>query len=570
MDLRKRLKKHMKTLEDFGLHIDPITRLPYVLENQTELQQERNKYDVPAQTILYNDLTLRFPPNTEQQEAYDVIFNAIDTADDTDSQKFICLHGAAGTGKSIVGQTVAAKLRSQGYLVSICASTTLAATNYENADTAHALFGYDVREDDDEFDGETEQECKLDTAPYAERMELLQETRLIIWDEAFGNHTKLLEAAVRALAANKKLVWLIIGDTRQTLPVIQYGTPEDIIGATITSSLLWARFTVIFLQENKRLTSLQAGLTDHSTAEERESAASQLLYAQAILEIGEGRCDSEFMCNVLERKTRSTTTHILALPRVHHYTTSEDDSKDAIEWLHPGNTLTNDSVRTKTILAVTNERVDFWNTAIQAINPNTPQVLLSHDYFADVDDPNGILASMLTEAVLNSYTNTQVPNHSLTLKKGDVCLITRPLKASDLASNSRVIISSICSKKLIKVVTLEQVPRILFIPRMRFKFHLQHKSSYNMTRVQFPLRLCYSMTTNKSQGQSFDQILLDLSTDSFSHGQAYVAASRVRRYDKIRLIVRPDMLMEYDTVEAVSTIPMIVNTVFPSVIQRKL
>ncbi len=255
IDLRKRLKKHMKTLEDFGLHIEPVTRLPYVLENQSELQQERNKYDVTAQTILYNDLTLRFPPNTEQQEAYDVIFTAIETADNTDTQQFICLHGAAGTGKSIVGQTVAAKLRQQGYLVSICASTTLAATNYENADTAHALFGYEVREDDDEFDGETEQECKLDTAPYAERMELLQQTRLIIWDEAFGNHTTLLEAAVRALAANKKLVWLIIGDTRQTLPVIQYGTPDDIIGATITSSFLWARFTVLFLQENKRLTS---------------------------------------------------------------------------------------------------------------------------------------------------------------------------------------------------------------------------------------------------------------------------------------------------------------------------
>ena len=77
------------------------------------------------------------------------------------------------------------------------------------------------------------------------------------------------------------------------------------------------------------------------------------------------------------------------------------------------------------------------------------------------------------------------------------------------------------------------------------------------------------MTTNKSQGQSFNQILLDLSDDSFSHGQAYVAASRVRRYDKIRLIVRPDMLMEYDDGNTTKIIPMIVNTVFPSVIQRK-
>ena len=448
LDLRKRLKKHMKTLEDFGLHIDPVTRKPYVLENQSELQQERNRYDVPAQTILFDDLSLRFPPNAEQKEAYDVILNAIEVANDTQTQKFICLYGAAGTGKSIVGQTLAAKLRSEGKLVSICASTTLAATNYENADTAHSLFGYKVKEDDDDFDGETVQECKLDTAPYVERLELLQQTELIIWDESFGNHAKLFEAAVRALASNKKLVWLIIGDTRQTLPVIKNGTAEDIIGATITSSFLWSRFTVVFLSENKRLTAHQAGLTDDSTAAERESAASQRLYAQAILEIGEGRCESaDFMCNVLERKTRSTTTHILALPHIEYYTTDDDECKDAIEWLHPGNTLDHDGVRTKTILAVTNERVDYWNEAIQAINPNAPHVLLSHDYFADVDDPNGYLASMLTESVLNSYTNTQVPNHTMTLKKGDVCLITRPLKAYDLASNSRVIISSITTKK---------------------------------------------------------------------------------------------------------------------------
>ena len=93
-----------------------------------------------------------------------------------------------------------------------------------------------------------------------------------------------------------------------------------------------------------------------------------------------------------------------------------------------------------------------------------------------------------------------------------------------------------------------------------------------MTRVQFPLRLCYSMTTNKSQGQSFEQILLDLSDDPFSHGQTYVAMSRVRRYDNIRCIVRPDMLMDYEDFDTDSRIkiPMTTNIVFPSVIQRNL
>ena len=178
---------------------------------------------------------------------------------------------------------------------------------------------------------------------------------------------------------------------------------------------------------------------------------------------------------------------------------------------------------------------------------------------------------MLTETILNSYTNNQVPNHKIVLKKGDVCLVTRALKACGLASNSRVVIKSI-SFKLVKVVTLETNPRVVFLPRIRFKFNLQHTTSFTMTRVQFPLRLCYSMTTNKSQGQSFEQILLDLSDDPFSHGQTYVAMSRVRRYDNIRCIVRPDMLMDYEDFDTDSRIkiPMTTNIVFPSVIQRNL
>ena len=192
---------------------------------------------------------------------------------------------------------------------------------------------------------------------------------------------------------------------------------------------------------------------------------------------------------------------------------------------------------------------------------------MSHDYFADVDDPKGLLAEMLTETILNSYTSNQAPDHETILKRGDVCLITRPLKAYELASNSRVVIKKI-SFKLIQVVTFESTPRVVMLPRMRFKFNLQDRTSFTMTRVQFPLRLCYSMTTNKSQGQSFEKILLDLTDDSFSHGQTYVALSRVRRCDGIRFIVRDDMLMDCDNYESATKIPMIVNIVFPTVIQR--
>ncbi len=47
-------------------------------------------------------------------------------------------------------------------------------------------------------------------------------------------------------------------------------------------------------------------------------------------------------------------------------------------------------------------------------------------------------------------------------------------------------------------------------------------------KTQFPVRVCFGMTINKAQGQSFGGRLgLDLSDDCFAHGQLYVGESRV-------------------------------------------
>ena len=48
-----------------------------------------------------------------------------------------------------------------------------------------------------------------------------------------------------------------------------------------------------------------------------------------------------------------------------------------------------------------------------------------------------------------------------------------------------------------------------------------------ISRKQFPIRLCFAMTVNKSQGQSLDTVGVDLRAPPFTHGQLYVALSRV-------------------------------------------
>lgn len=51
---------------------------------------------------------------------------------------------------------------------------------------------------------------------------------------------------------------------------------------------------------------------------------------------------------------------------------------------------------------------------------------------------------------------------------------------------------------------------------------------------QYPIKLAWAITIHKSQGQTFDKVVIDLGHGAFTHGQLYVALSRCTRLDGIR------------------------------------
>lgn len=75
---------------------------------------------------------------------------------------------------------------------------------------------------------------------------------------------------------------------------------------------------------------------------------------------------------------------------------------------------------------------------------------------------------------------------------------------------------------------------------------------------QIPLRLAWAVTIHKSQGQTYDEVQIDMGSGAFSPGQTYVALSRVRSLEGLYL-TRPismrDVMVDPDVVRFMSGKP---------------
>ncbi|HYG18263.1 MAG TPA: DEAD/DEAH box helicase [Ohtaekwangia sp.] len=67
------------------------------------------------------------------------------------------------------------------------------------------------------------------------------------------------------------------------------------------------------------------------------------------------------------------------------------------------------------------------------------------------------------------------------------------------------------------------------------------------TYIQYPIRLAWAITIHKSQGLTFERIVIDLGRGAFAHGQLYVALSRCKSLEGITLktkITPRDMIVD--------------------------
>ena len=146
-----------------------------------------------------------------------------------------------------------------------------------------------------------------------------------------------------------------------------------------------------------------------------------------------------------------------------------------------------------------------------------------------------------------------IPPHELQLKVGIMVMFIRNLSFNINAIKG--------GKGVITAIYLNLIEVRLFRkgiqPHIAFEGQVS-KNIISFHRHQYPLRIAYAMTVNKSQGQPLHTLGLDLRDYPFSHGQLYVALSRAQGSQHMRCLVEPQRILD--------NIPYVANIVFSALL----
>ena len=206
------------------------------------------------------------------------------------------------------------------------------------------------------------------------------------------------------------------------------------------------------------------------------------------------------------------------------------------------------------VLCTTNAKVDDLNAYALShkaeVDPDNPIVKLSG--ITTVKDTRG--ADMgedgqLDSSFLRACEGKNVPPHDLRLSVGCVCMLMRNM-APGWTNGKRVVVLSITNYS-VRVVDAEHwqgvdavhnADHVFCVPRILFDWKFS-RSGMMLQRRQFPLRLAYAVTFNKSQGKTLQRAVVDLRSSAFAHGQLYVALSRVRSRHDISILCNEDRIV---------------------------
>ncbi|KAL1299164.1 hypothetical protein AAHE18_18G089100 [Arachis hypogaea] len=353
---------------------------------------------------------------------------------------------------------------------------------------------------------------------------LLLKAKLIIWDETpmvskycyealnkcLGDIMRCSPTYSKDLSFGGKVV-VLGGDFRQILPVIPRESRQDIVHSTVNSSYLWKFCQVVKLTKNMRLS---VGMTA-SDQDETEQ------FGEWLLKVGDGLIGDN-----MDGESEICLPGDIVIP-------SSDQAFDELIHFSYPNILENMSSK------------NFFKART---------ILLSTLDISQLD--------LYGPELLNSINCSGLPPHKLILKVGVPVMLLRNIdQSSGLCNGTRLQVRKLENHVIeCEVLSGNNVGHIALISRMNM-VPTNETVPVRFQRRQFSIIVSFAMSINKSQGQTLSHVGLYLPRPVFTHGQLYVALSRVKSKRGLKVL-----LMNYVGMSANSTINVIYKEVFEKIV----
>ena len=487
-----------------------------------ELRQELD-YDICDQG---DKLAAMFPCTDEQQEILDDLFLCIDGGIEYDGPNVFYVDGPAGAGKTFLYTKALRKLRAGGRIAVAVALSGIAALLLEGGRTAHSRFQLPVP-------------LPLDNAvcnikAQSGLAQMYRQAALVVWDEAPNAPKAAFEAVDRlfrdilkdvpgrsALKPFGGMPMLLGGDFRQIPPVLRKVDCDEFPAFTIKACAFWDDAESIRKYK----------LTKNKRAEFDE------WYSAFLLSVGDGDYKG---CSEQSRWDAPHPASIVLPPKI----TAPETWKleDLVTWTYPDfvGVLSSpmdsllDYFAERVIVTPTNAVADAGNAYMLSLMPAEITSYISYDT---------IIAGTANEEhyppeFLHTLDSSGMPPHVLNIQRGALLIVLRNYAPHlGICNGTRVIVESLGKRLLtVRILTGRCRGDSVSLPRICCDSSADGELPFAFRRYQFPVRLAWFMTINKSQGQEFRaRVGIHLSRPVFAHGQLYVALSRATTSNTVKV-----------------------------------
>lgn len=402
-------------------------------------------------------------------------------------------------------------LKSTGDTVVSVAFTGIAASLLIDGQTVHSKFGVLIFVD------------RYTTWDHTgEKYDEIKCCKLILWDEVSMCSKYIIEACDRMLRDLCQInepfggkVVIFAGDFRQTLPITLGGDLARSVAVCFKTSYLWPLVSKHKLTRNMRAN------------EDQE-------YCDWLMSIGNKThaIHDQYHRDYIEIKHNE-----IVLPRkpelLHQFAFNTTN-----ELIEPEKITNNMNAA---ILTPLNRDVEALNLICLEHMSGESKTYFSADEMALLDNnqESNLDYELVQTEVLNKQNPSGYPPHVLILKVGAIIMLLKNIAVHiGLCNGTRLKIQGLYEKYIDgEVLYGRNKGQSYILHRHLFRADRLHPPPMAFDRTQIPVKLAFSMTINKSQGQTLDRIAIYLPEPVFAHGQLYVAFSRVRTFASVRILV---------------------------------